>query len=1009
MRSPFAARSGGVRPTKQGPSGAPVTDITTPRLVDGKSPKDSLRGKLSDPDNLSAEIGPEDFLKAFPEPTEDEKNIVREIEDAYQDSAQARRFMEGEWFESLAFYKGKQWVEWRSGDVGGLFGLRDPKRPWKVYATRNKIKGKVKKLLARSLQNKPDSSVAPMTLSTIDQEASDEASAVIAHLDHLFDRPTQSRILARYALNTSTVFLKIAWDSHAYAWVPKPGASDKLDEKGCVWSQVGEISEDVVPCFEMYLDDQAKTWDELRYIIHAKVRPLSYVASHYGEAGEAVSGEAVNAGVSGYVEARLASVVGEQARLSSTSAEKHVVVKEYWEKPSRRYKKGRLITIAGGRVLRNEEWPYEKWQDFPFIPLGYEDGQGAVWHQNAVADLISPQRSYNTGISRLEEHRNTSWGKILIEAGSLPLGSVDVFDGARPNEKIVYLAGRAAPQIVPAAPVPSFLGQLLQIDNGDIDDISGIHDVSEGQVPTGVTAGNAIELLQQSDSSQLSDFIGNLETFHIQRASCEIALAAQFYVEPRMIGLSASEGHVEQDAAKRKAVQDAPPPGMAMPPPGMGAPGMPPPQGMPPGGPQDASQPPQPSDGQQDPNAPPQGPPDGPDAPPPGMDGPPPPGADAPPPKPPKATSEERQPFSRAMSLRALRKGGNCRVLVTPGSATPKSPAAQNEQLMTLYQMGALGGPPGSPPATKLLFRLLQFSRSDKVIEAVDLADQELQQRAKDAANFQADLQSRQQAQAAQAQAAGAAQAAQAQAAGQQGIIQAKSTAEQQMLDAKAARTNSMEQAKAYLAAHSNDQKALNELTLLQQKQQHEWEMALLKAQPEITLVKSTAPAGVTMTETATHVPLTDLPLPGFDADLHLPAGFGPHPYSQAYQDSLNPQANTTTPPQASGNPAQASGPPTPTVPQVPGSPGLNAPSQTIAAPDPYTALTQSLEAGAVPLPQQDTAMPPQAGTDPSPAPDPNAAPDVPDTATPPQPDTQDDGGGNDQPMPKMYKNLVGD
>lgn len=76
----------------------------------------------------------------------------------------------------------------------------------------------------------------------------------------------------------------------------------------------------------------------------------------------------------------------------------------------------------------------------------------------------------------------------------------------------------------------------------------------------------------------------------------------------------------------------------------------------------------------------------------------------------------------QAAPLRHLTNGGNCRVLVTPGSAEPRTPAAQNMQIMELRQAGILGPFPDlqSAASAKATVRLLRLSRTDKILEEVD-------------------------------------------------------------------------------------------------------------------------------------------------------------------------------------------------------------------------------------------------------------------------------------------------
>lgn len=640
----------------------------------------------SDPRKVESELSPSDLDIVIPDLTETEKSICGLVDDRYKSAADNRRSHESSWFLSLAYYTGNQWVEWKNNELRPSRDLSDPHR---VFTQRNKIRPKVKKLLTRALSSRPIANVAPITDSEIDRAATSEARAVIAHQDYLHSRQSQLKRLSRYCLTTSTVFLKVYWDATADADVPKMNKYGEVT--GSTRSQVGEIEEDVVPCFEMYIDPKAHEFSEANWLIHSKVRSLDYVQTRYPH-GKYVEAE-IASGPEGYVDSRMAAITGDYKRGSEPGKKTSVVIKEMWEKPSARYPKGRLITVANGVLLRNDDWPFDKKDTFPFIPLSYEEGQDTVYGLNAVYDLIPAQRSYNQSLSRLEERERTAWGKILAPLGS-EIGE-GAFNTAQENEVIYHNPG-FQPIIIPAPTTPPIFHEKLAIEEGNLNDISGVHEVSEGSAPPGVTAGNAIELLQQGDVTQMADFTESLEHFIEEVAKWEVSLASQFYTEPRLVALSTS-------SASKPLPFMKPPPAAETPPPD---PGNMPPQGPLPD-PNDPNAPEPPEDPSQAPMPP-----------------------TAPMQAPPQASADKEQddllnPALQVQYFRALTKGGSCRITVTPGSATPKSPAAQNENIMNMFRTG-LFGPPQAPESAVIALKLMDLSRSDEVIEWVMAAKRQV-------------------------------------------------------------------------------------------------------------------------------------------------------------------------------------------------------------------------------------------------------------------------------------------
>jgi len=701
----------------------------------GAVPRGRFNPALTDPENAESEVKPSDLKNPPQPPGENEQEIVQLVMSRFKQSAEARRQHEREWLLAKAFEIGNQWVEWRT-ETGRIESLIDPHDRYRSYIVVNKIRPITTKLKARATMSKPDASVAPMTDTQEDIGAAEEARCVLDHYDLIFDRQHQTRSWVDSVLTTSTSFLKIFWDPTKEAWTP---SVDPIGRPGKVRAKIGDIEEIIVSPFEVYPDPKARTWRECGWLIHAKVVPLSYLQQKFGQAGYRVQGD--TGSESGYIEARLDSIVGDQQRGGTAAGKNSATLYEMWEKPSARYPKGRMARVAGGQLLHCGEWPYEKRDAFPFVPLGFQEKTGALWALNAVTDLIPLQRAFNNTLSRIQDRVNTDKPTILAREGSeISLGA---YQSKRNYEIVEYVGEPPGYQQTP--PVNQYWFSYLQILGGQMEDISGVHEVSNGSVPPGVTAGNAIELLQQSDQTQMSEFVGNIETAQVQRANWEIALCGQYYAEPRIIGLP------QDDAAPPTAPPISLPGG---------------PMGLPPAAPVDPNMPP---GMQASPNIPPLGPSNptlgmpamgvgGPGAPgssPPGPgtpglpgglqapgipDGgptgptaaailgaigqhaggaPPPPGIGGPSGIPGLAgLGMSNQKRTGPFMLRYLSKGGECRIKVTPGSATPKTAAAKSQQIIDLFHAGAFQ--PQNLPSLRLVTDLLNLERSDELNKRID-------------------------------------------------------------------------------------------------------------------------------------------------------------------------------------------------------------------------------------------------------------------------------------------------
>ncbi len=504
---------------------------------------------LADPESVESEITPKDLKdpKSFhdQEPTDAKK--VELVLKRFRSAQSVRRIHEPGWFDSWQMFRGEHWYSWDATlgaytdlRYGTAFGEDGEEEARRVYSTRNYMKFLVKRVQARALQCKPIVSTAPMTDGQRDRMAADEGRAVLSHCDRRFDRDAQLHEATEWVLVSGPILLKIWFDPTESADMPEFDEMGQI--VGSTKAPVGEICEEIVPCFEWYADPKAKRWEDANYVIHARVVPLDYVQRKYSENGTK-RGWAVNADAAtdeGGIETRMALAVGDSLRYA-TQEKDSVLLVEMWEKPSGRYPRGRILVVANKVLLRDDPWPdfLAALRRFPFVPLAYNASVGTVYGQNLAKDLIDAQRSLNSYVSRLEERRNEASLAILAARGSR-IG-IDAYEGNRLKQVIYYSvmseeggAPLPPPEWQASPPFPPEFFQALQQEISMMQDMAGVRD-GASDMPAGVTAAQAINLLQQADATQTAAFISNLIVYTKATAELEIAFAAAYYDEPRLI------------------------------------------------------------------------------------------------------------------------------------------------------------------------------------------------------------------------------------------------------------------------------------------------------------------------------------------------------------------------------------------------------------------------------------------------------------------------------------------
>lgn len=665
--------------------------------------------QMVDPEKAESEVAPGDLLDPDPKSIQEllrehglnEKIVVEFVLGQHKRSGEKRYLLEREWALSLAFDEGRQWIRYDDNTqrLVNMINDDDPTR----YITVNLIQMLSRKVASLATMTEPDARAAALTQAPVDKAAAREAAAVLGYCDRKFDRPRQTFEAVLWAIITGTGFRKVVWDGKADALIPKFGKVQEIapqqppDDGGMAGgpsaappqapqqsqqpgmppvvgvevAPVGDIDESVLPPFEVFLDPAARRWEDVRWLIHAKLQPLTYFQETYPERGFDVEPDTLGGGggtrswVDAYVSggasyAGLAAPSPTQMTTGRTGMgqPKVAVCYELWEMPTPRFPEGRLIVIAGRKLLHYGSWPYAKRDEFPFVPLYYRRASDSPYGIGLVKDAIPLQMAINRLASSMVTQVEMQFDWVPMESGN-DVDAQEFLAGVKNVlRRIPYRKGSQPPTVQRSPGISMDRFQLVDWYYQRLQDIFGVHDVSKGSTPAGVTAGISIDLLQQSDQSQLKPFTTEIETSAVSVKGLEISEFEEFASVPRLMGLDES------------------------------------------GDPSEA--------------------------------------------------------LTSVQTFDALTKGGQTRVLVTPGSAMPKTAAGKRQEVLEMYNLGIFG-PPGTPDAGRTVVQLLELAGSDIILDALDRIEAKAQMAA------QQDQQNQQQLQAQQLQAQQQTQMAQAQ------------------------------------------------------------------------------------------------------------------------------------------------------------------------------------------------------------------------------------------------------
>jgi len=219
------------------------------------------------------------------------------------------------------------------------------------------------------------------------------------------------------------------------------------------------------------------------------------------------------------------------------------VVKETWIKPSRIAPEGAVLVTANEKLLGLSVWPEYCNMRYPFAKIDYIRRPGSVYGQGLVYDLIPIQRRHNKALSIIVEVQNilaqlgvavpkgTSIKKVLAGMGTvfeLPPGS---------TQSAQNILG---PQI---GDIP--FKELEQTREG-FRSISFQHQITQGDNPPNVRAGNHAEMLKEFDDSASVVSMRTIERAVERVGNIVIDIARYEWTSDRTVMILSRENDIER-------------------------------------------------------------------------------------------------------------------------------------------------------------------------------------------------------------------------------------------------------------------------------------------------------------------------------------------------------------------------------------------------------------------------------------------------------------------------------
>ena len=240
---------------------------------------------------------------------------------------------------------------------------------------------------------------------------------------------------------------------------------------------------------------------------------------------------------------------GTVSKIIACVKENSAIVIEKYVRPTVEFPNGRLIIVAGDKLVYEGDLPYfhgqDKERDFPFIRQTSIEEPGCFWGTSVIERLIPVQRAFNAVKNRKHEFINRlSLGVLSVEDGSVDLDNLED-EGLCPGKVLVYRQGSSEPKYLQSEAIPSGLSDEEKELGEEFNKISGINELLSTDSISSNMSGVALELLIGQDETRLNAPVESIKIATVEIAKKILQLYKQFAIFPRLAKIVGENGQIE--------------------------------------------------------------------------------------------------------------------------------------------------------------------------------------------------------------------------------------------------------------------------------------------------------------------------------------------------------------------------------------------------------------------------------------------------------------------------------
>ena len=400
----------------------------------------------------------------------------------------------------------------------------------RVYV--NKVLPTLQNRLARLLKSPPKYEVRPESMDMEDKEAARLGLQVINFMWEKLNINMKRIELGMGVQQDGHGYIKICWDDTL--------GKEMVDPETGEMSYEGDLRAEYCSAFECFPNSLAKNWDEVLQsdFTQAKVRPLDYFRKHYPEKGHLVKEESPWL-MSLQYEERSKNMNTRGSSGSAAEQTKNTAIELIrYEARSKDYPKGRMIVVANGILLADKELPCG---EIPFAKFDDIVIAGKYYSEAIVTHLRPLQDQFNETVRRRSEWtRKFLAGKYIVPRGA---GLAQESLNDQSGEVVWYspvpnAADGGRPTALQVPSMPQWAYNETESYDKYFNDLSGISDVSQGNIPSASIPALGMQILVEQDMTRIGVMTDQHELSWARVGSLILKYVEQYYTMPRTIKLA---------------------------------------------------------------------------------------------------------------------------------------------------------------------------------------------------------------------------------------------------------------------------------------------------------------------------------------------------------------------------------------------------------------------------------------------------------------------------------------